>query len=151
MLAGGRARCPVRSANPATSVASAHLPAAVALVVVLLLLLLLLAAVADVDSGVKRKRWTVPFGIAACMSCCPGPGRTVIPWGINCNCPVVCPCPWITTVKPWLPPCGKSRQHGICSAQIKNLQSSWMKSLLLHPYLQETQGKTHSYFPSLGI
>ena len=29
--------------------------------------------------GVKRKRCTWPLGMAACMSCCPGPGMTVTP------------------------------------------------------------------------
>jgi hypothetical protein len=38
-----------------------------------------LAVVAVVVKGVKRNRCTVPFGIAACMSCCPGPGRIVTP------------------------------------------------------------------------
>lgn len=37
--------------------------------------------------GVKRKRWTWPLGMAACINCCPGPGMTVTPWGIICNCP----------------------------------------------------------------
>lgn len=63
-----------------------------------------LATVAAVDNGVNRKRWMVPFGIAACINCWPGPGITVTPCGINCNCPVVWPWPWITTVNPWLPP-----------------------------------------------
>lgn len=60
--------------RPATSGKTVFLPAAVEAVAGLLLLV-----VAVVDSGVKRNRWTVPLGIAACMSCCPGPGRTVIP------------------------------------------------------------------------
>lgn len=51
MLAGGRVPGPVRSANPATGMAPALLPAAAALAG-----LLLLVGVADVDSGVKRKR-----------------------------------------------------------------------------------------------
>lgn len=51
------------------------LPAAVVETVVVVLLV----AVAVVASGVKRNRWTVPFGIAACISCCPGPGSIVTP------------------------------------------------------------------------
>lgn len=57
-----------------------------------------------VAPGVKRKRCTWPLGMAACMSCCPGPGMTVTPWGMTCSWPVVWPCPWITTVRPWFPP-----------------------------------------------
>lgn len=45
---------------------------------------LLIIPVLDVGAaaegkGVKRKRCTWPFGIDACMSCCPGPGMTVTP------------------------------------------------------------------------
>lgn len=54
--------------------------------------------------GVKRKRCSCPLGRAACMSCCPGPGMTVTPWGMTWSWPVVCPWPWMTTVRPWVPP-----------------------------------------------
>lgn len=50
-----------------------------------------LAAVEPGGRGVNRNLWMVPFGIAACINCCPGLGITVTPCGINCNCPVVCP------------------------------------------------------------
>lgn len=54
--------------------------------------------------GVKRKRCIWPLGSAACISCCPGPGMTVTPWGMTCSCPDVCPWPWTITVRVcWLP------------------------------------------------
>ena len=45
----------------------------------------------DGGMGVKRKRWTWPLGMAACISCWPGPGMTVTPCGMICNCPWVWP------------------------------------------------------------
>lgn len=39
----------------------------------------------DGGTGVKRNRCTWPLGMAACMSCCPGLGTTVTPWGRICN------------------------------------------------------------------
>lgn len=95
--------------------------------VISLIIPVLDVGVAAEASGVKRNRCTWPLGSAACMSCWPGPGMTVTPWGMTCSWPVVWPWPWTITVRAcWVPLapacrstpdpaccfCGRMKQNG---------------------------------------